>query len=263
MTYDWEGTLNIQPRTAAWFDEIDRRFLESAYYANGATGNPFGRFLSPELVNGKIVLEIGCGMGTHAEMLIRAGARLVAVDQTRFAIESVRRRLSLRQLDGTVLPQDAENLAFRDSSFDVVWTWGVIHHSRSTERCVEEIARVLKPGGRAMVMMYYRPSLVYYVHCGLIRGILMGRLLRQKLAEIYEESTDGFYARTFTKAELRELLANRFRDITISVVGLKAELYPIPRSAAKVAIERWTPDWLANAILRRVGSMVVVEAVRR
>jgi SAM-dependent methyltransferase len=263
MTYDWEGTLNIQPRTVEWFDEIDRRFLESAYYAKTEAGNPFGRYLSPELVNGKSVLEIGCGMGTHAELLIRNGARLVAVDQTRFAIESVQRRLSLKQLEATVMPQDAEKLAFRDGSFDVVWTWGVIHHSRSTERCVEEIARVTKPGGRVMIMVYYRPSLVYYLHCGLIRGILMGQLLRRHLAQIYEDSTDGFYARTFTKAELRTLLSNRFRDIRISVVGLKAELYPIPRCAAKVAIERRTPDWLANAILKRAGSMVVVEAVRR
>ncbi|HXP85611.1 MAG TPA: class I SAM-dependent methyltransferase [Bryobacteraceae bacterium] len=262
MIYDWEGTLNIKPRTAAWFDEIDRRFLESAYYAKTETGTPFGRFLSPELVNGKTVLEIGCGMGTHAEMLIRNGAHLVAVDQTWFAIESVQRRLALKQLDATVLPQDAESLAFRDGSFDVVWTWGVIHHSRSTERCVEEIARVLKPGGRVMIMVYYRPSLVYYLHCGVIRGILMGQLLRRRLAEIYEDSTDGFYARTFTKSELQKLLSNCFRDIKISVVGLKAELYPIPRCAPKVAIERRTPDWLANGILRRVGSMVVVEAVR-
>jgi SAM-dependent methyltransferase len=263
MTYDWERTLNIKPRTSEWFDEIDRRFLESAYYAKTETGNPFGRYLSPELVNGKSVLEIGCGMGTHAEMLIRNGARLVAVDQTPFAIESVRRRLSLKQLDAAVMRQDAEKLAFRDGSFDVVWTWGVIHHSRSTEQCVEEIARVLKPGGRVMIMVYYRPSLVYYFHCGVIRGILMGRLLRQGLAEIYEDSTDGFYARTFTKTELKTLLSNRFRDIQISVVGLKAELYPIPRCAAKVAIEHRTPDWLANAILKRAGSMVVVEAVRR
>jgi ubiquinone/menaquinone biosynthesis C-methylase UbiE len=173
-------------------------------------------------------------MGTHAELLARKGARLVTIDQTAFAVGSAHRRLSLRHLDAMIVRQDAEKLAFRDGSFDTIWSWSVIHHSHSTEQCVGEIARVLKPGGRVMIMMYYRPSLVYCLHCGLIRGVLMGQLFRRRLA-----------------------------DIRISIVGLKAELYPIPRCAAKIGLERRTPDWLANGILKHVGSMVVVEAVRR
>ena len=47
------------------------------------------------------------------------------------------------------------------------------------------------------MLVYYRPCAVYYLHCGLIRGVLMGRLLRKTLHEIYEDSTDGFYARIF------------------------------------------------------------------
>ncbi len=262
MTYDWEKTLQIGPGTLGWYDEIDRRFLESAYYAKGKDGRPFGRFLKPAFVAGKQVLEIGCGMGTHAEMLIRNGAYLTAVDQTTLAVESVRRRVDLKELDAEVLQQDAERLTLQNKIFDFVWTWGVIHHSRSTERCVDEIARVLKPGGRLMMMVYYRPSLAYYLHCGLIRGIFMGQLLRHSLDEIYVDSSDGFYARVFTKPELHALLSKYFHSLQISVVGLKAELYPIPRNRFKVALERLTPDWLAEAILGRFGSMVVVEGIR-
>jgi ubiquinone/menaquinone biosynthesis C-methylase UbiE len=262
MTYDWEKTLEISPGTAQWYDEIDRRFSESAYYALGRGGQPFGRFLEPELVDGKQVLEIGCGMGTHAEMLIRSGASLTAIDQTSTAVESTRRRLTLRQLNGQVLQQDAEKLTFPDQTFDTVWTWGVIHHSRSTERCVTEIGRVLKPGGRLMMMVYYRPSLVYYLHCGLIRGIALGGFLRHSLSEIYVTSSDGFYARVFSKSELRELLKPHFHSLRITIVGIKAELYPIPRSRFKINLERITPDWLARTVLGRFGSMVVVEGVR-
>jgi len=50
--------------------------------------------------------------------------------------------------------------------------------------------------------------------------------------------------------------------LQITVVGLKAELYPIPRNSFKIALERVTPDWLAKAILGKFGSMVVVEAIR-
>jgi 2-polyprenyl-3-methyl-5-hydroxy-6-metoxy-1,4-benzoquinol methylase len=262
MTYDWEKTLQIDPGTLKWYDEIDRRFLDSAYYAAGQNGQPFGRFLKPDFVSGKQVLEIGCGMGTHAEMLLRNGARLTAIDQTALAVESTRRRLELKQLDARVLQQDAEKLTLPDRSFDVVWTWGVIHHSSSTEQCVSEISRVLRPGGRLMMMVYYRPSLVVYLHCGLIRGVLLGQLLRQSLHQIYVNATDGFYARVFSKSELRALLAREYHSLQITVVGLKAELYPIPRNSLKIALERMTPDWLARAILGEFGSMVVVEAIR-
>lgn len=262
MTYDWEKTLQIKPGSRNWYQEIDRRFLESAYYAQGENGTPFGRYLHPEIVRGKKVLEIGCGMGTHAEMLVRAGADFTAIDQTEFAVSATRNRLELLQKGGQVVRQDAEHLAFSNNSFDFVWTWGVIHHSNSTERCVAEIARVLKPGGRLMMMVYYRPSLVYYLHCALIRGILMGQLLRKPLQRIYVEASDGFYARVFNKPELRRLVRPYFQELQISVVGLKAELFPIPRNRLKLMLERLTPDWLANLVLGRFGSMVVIEAVR-
>jgi SAM-dependent methyltransferase len=262
MTYDWEQTLQIQPGSREWYQEIDRRFLESAYYAKGKDGVPFGRFLRPEFIRGKRVLEIGCGMGTHAEMLVAAGARLTAIDQTQFAAMATKNRFDLMRLGASVVRQDAELLAFADDSFDFVWTWGVIHHSSSTERCVSEVARILKPGGRFMMMVYYRPSLVYYLHCGLIRGVLLGQIFRKPLQQIYVDSSDGFYARVFTKPELRRLLGASFQDLRISVVGLKAELFPLPRTAFKLILERLTPDWLARLILGHAGSMVVVEAAR-
>ena len=263
MTYDWEQTLQIQPGSGDWYREIDRRFLDSAYYAKSRDGAAFGRFLHPEFIRGKRVLEIGCGMGTHAEMLVRAGADFTAIDQTGFAAMATKRRLDLLQRGGQVLRQDAESLAFAGNSFDLVWTWGVIHHSTSTERCVAEIARVLKPGGRLMMMVYYRPSLVYYLHCGLIRGVLMGQLLRKPLQKIYVDASDGFYARVFNKPELRRLVGAYFQNPKITVVGLKAELYPLPRTGFKLMLERFTPVWLANMVLGRCGSMVVIEAVRK
>ena len=86
MTYDWEKTLDLQPGSREWFNEIDRRFLSSAYFANDSSGLPFGRFLHPEFIEGRDVLEIGCGMGTHASLLARSGARLSAVDLTERAV---------------------------------------------------------------------------------------------------------------------------------------------------------------------------------
>jgi ubiquinone/menaquinone biosynthesis C-methylase UbiE len=263
MTYDWEATLDLQPGSREWFDEVDRRFLSSAYFAHGSTGLPFGRFLHPEFIADKDVLEIGCGMGTHASLLARSGARFTTIDLTERAVETKRRRFELFGLSGRIERADAEDLPFADASFDFVWSWGVIHHSSRFERCLAEAARVLRPGGRLMLMVYYRPSIVYYLNCGLIRGVLLGQLLRKSLHQIYVDSSDGFYAHVFNRHELESLLSASFSQIELNVVGLKAELFPIPRTRFKEALEGLTSDWLASAILGRWGSMIVAEAKRK
>jgi 2-polyprenyl-3-methyl-5-hydroxy-6-metoxy-1,4-benzoquinol methylase len=263
MTYDWERTISVEKFSAAWYDEIDLRFFRSAYYAQRDGSPPFSAFIPEDALRGKRVLEIGCGMGTHAELLTRRGARLTAIDQTAFAVEATTRRLKMKGLAHDVRQVDAEILPLPEHEFDIVWSWGVIHHSRSTEAIVANIVRVLKPGGSLHFMVYYRPSLVYWLHCGFIRGVLMGQLLRKDLKEIYVDNTDGFFARTFTKAEIRQLLGDRFEPPRFTVIGQKAELYPIPRTSFKAALEDITPNWFAYRILGRWGSMIYIEAIRK
>src|SRR5262249_16996253 len=148
---------------------------------------------------------------------------------TQEAVAFTKRRFQLFELNANIQQADCENLPFPDASFDTVWSWGVIHHSSETERCLNEITRVLRPGGRVMLMVYYKPSIVYYIHSGFIRGILGGQLFRHSLPEIYVKSSDGFYARVFTKKELRAIFEPSYEQIRLSVAGLKAELLPIPR----------------------------------
>src|SRR5205085_6810649 len=127
----------------------------------------------------KDVLEIGCGTGVHARLLAEAGAKLTAIDLTPTAVELTRRRLELSGLQADVREADAEQLPFDDASFDFIWSWGVIHHSAHTERVVEELARVLRPGGRLELMIYHRSSVTYWIQYQLIRGVFGGRLLRE------------------------------------------------------------------------------------
>jgi ubiquinone/menaquinone biosynthesis C-methylase UbiE len=263
MTYDWENTMRLPAGSREWYEEIDRRFLAVSYFAKGEDGRPFGRFMKPEPLKGKDVLEVGCGMGTHASMLARAGARLTAIDLTERAVAATKRRFELFNLDGVIQQADAENLPFASASFDCVWSWGVIHHSNRFESCLSEIGRVLRSGGRLLLMVYYRPSIAYYVNNGLIRGVLMAQLLRKSLQQIYVDSGDGYYARVFNKRELHERLSRDFTNVKLSVVGLKAELFPIPRTQFKVTLEAATPDAVASAVLGRWGSMIVAEATRQ
>jgi SAM-dependent methyltransferase len=249
-----------------WFAEIDRRFHRAAFTAHGDGGPdaaPFGRYLTAAGVQGADVLEIGCGMGTHTQLLAQAGARLVAIDLTRQAVEMTQRRCALLGLGADVLRGDAESLPFADASFDLVWTWGVLHHSSSFERCLAEVTRVLRPGGRLFMMVYHRRSLIYHVHNVLIRGILRGGRLRKSFAEIYDDNMDGAYARMFSVGEMAGLLAPDYVQADIHVTGQKAELLPIPASRAKRRLEQRIPDSLAARVLSRWGFFLVVDAVRR
>src|SRR3712207_5143608 len=115
------------------------------------------------------VLEVGCGLGTDGAQFARAGAAYTGVDLTEAAVQLARRRFELEGLPGEFRVADAERLDFADDSFDLVYSHGVLHHTPDTARAVREIHRVLRPGGRAVVMLYHRDSYNYRVNIGLLR----------------------------------------------------------------------------------------------
>src|ERR687883_951599 len=125
------------------------------------------------------VLEIGCGLGTDGAQFARAGADYTGVDLTDAAVSLARRNFELQNLAGEVRTADAENLDFPDASFDLVYSHGVLHHTPDTERAVREVHRVLKPGGRAVVMLYHRDSYNYRVNIRVLRR-LGAHLLRSE-----------------------------------------------------------------------------------
>src|SRR5882724_1889826 len=115
------------------------------------------------------VLEIGCGLGTDGAQFALAGADYTGVDLTDASIDLARRRFELFELSGSFQTADAENLEFADESFDVVYSHGVLHHTPDTAGAVREIHRVLRPGGRAVVMLYHRDSYNYRINISLLR----------------------------------------------------------------------------------------------
>lgn len=118
---------------------------------------------------GRDVLEVGCGLGTDAVSFARAGAVYTGVDLTEASIELVRRRFGYENLKGTLRTADAEALPFPDASFDMVYSHGVLHHTPDTGRAINEVHRVLRPGGTAMVMLYHKNSYNYYVNIMTLR----------------------------------------------------------------------------------------------
>jgi SAM-dependent methyltransferase len=124
---------------------------------------------------GRDVLEAGCGIGTDAVQFARAGARYTGIDFSPTALELARLRPELA--DATLVQASVVPLPFPDASFDLVYSNGVIHHIPETGRAIAEFHRVLRPGGTAIVMVYHRASLNFYVSIMVIRRLLAGLLL--------------------------------------------------------------------------------------
>ena len=104
------------------------------------------------------VLDIGCGNGYVLYQYARHGAEVTGVDLTRTAVELSRKRFAVSGMSGEFLEVDGNRLPFADASFDIVCSMGVLHHVSNPRPMVDEIFRVLRPGGRLIVMLYHRHS---------------------------------------------------------------------------------------------------------
>lgn len=259
MSYDWRHPRFLREGTPEYFDDIDRRLFAAAFFAQPEGGTPFSDLIDFSSLAGKDVLEVGCGLGSHAELLSRAGCHLYAVDITRRATRLSRQRLRSRPLPGSVVQADGEVLPFVDQSFDFVWSWGVLHHFPESESAIQEILRVLRPGGRVSLMVYYHHSLVHWINIILVRGILMGQLLFHSLPDLRRKYSDGLLVRFYRRQELTTLLASACVEIETRVFGQLTELLPLPRRLRDPLV-RFIPRPWSQAILRRWGSFLWVTA---
>jgi SAM-dependent methyltransferase len=227
--------------------------------------------------DGLKVLEIGCGLGTDGAQFAKAGADYTGVDLTEAAIELARKRFELFGLQGNFQVVDAEQLTFPDESFDLVYSHGVLHHTPDINASVHEIHRVIRPGGRAIVMLYHRGSYNYRVGIRLLRRAGAGLLksdagiklinvltgepvdaLQERAAimgstndemsaeQLLNESTDGAgnpLARVYSRREARELFKD-FAKVELCAYFLNKRFIPIignllPRAVESALASRW------------------------
>jgi ubiquinone/menaquinone biosynthesis C-methylase UbiE len=182
--------------TRAYYDQIEARRYELEPFIH-----QFGQF---SRTSGQDVLEIGVGVGTDHVQFARSGARLHGIDLTDRGVELVRQRLALEELTSDLRVADAESLPFADASFDVVYSWGVLHHTPDTPRAMAEAVRVLRPGGRLCVMVYARHAWVSY-GLWLRNGPLSKRPLRS-IADVLYHHMESLGTKGYTKRELGAML---------------------------------------------------------
>ena len=235
--------ISFPEGTREFFEEVERQRFEGDDFMRQLVG--FERW------RGRRVLEVGCGLGTDLLQFARGGAHVIGTDLTEHATRLTRQRLSLDGLPGTAFVADAERLPFANDSFDLVYSWGVIHHTPDTATAASEIVRVCRPGGRVAVMVYHRRSL-FALQAWVVYGLLRGRPGRS-LADVIAEHVESPGTKAYTPREAARLFAE-LRDLRVRPV--------VTRYDVRVGRRAFLPRWVRTLVPPGLGWFLVVTGTK-
>jgi SAM-dependent methyltransferase len=180
----------------------------------------------PELVDftaygGKRLLEVGCGVGIDLIRFARGGAVVTGVDLADVSVALAQKNFEQSGLVADLCVMNGEALRFDDDIFDVVYAHGVFQYTANASNMVNELHRVLRPGGEAIFMVYNKYSWLS---------------LMSKIMHVGLEHADAPVLNKYSIAEFKELLSpfsnfrivpERFPVETRLHQGLKAFMYNI------------------------------------
>lgn len=222
-------------------------------------------FAQFEHSKGRSILEIGVGMGAdHLEFARGRPALLTGIDLTSRALGHTYGRLVDHGFTPRLVQADAECLPFRNAAFDVVFSWGVLHHTPDIVSAIAEIHRVLTAGGHARIMLYHRQSVTVDM-LWLRYALAAGRPWRARSAVVaeYLESpgTQAFTRRgaerlfrTFTSVQVRTQLT--FTDLLEGAAGQRHQ------GVLLNSARRLWPRRLLRACARNRGFNLLIDAVK-
>ena len=260
MTYDW---TEDKPKKIDlnFFKTIDKRFTNSIQKIFDNEKYFIENFLKKKELKKLNVLEIGTGMGCHSEILSKNSKKFTGIDITITASKITKKRFKIKKIKGLIHKMDAEKLTFKNNTFDLIWSWGVIHHSSNTEKILNQMHRVLKPGGQAVIMIYYKSWWSYYVFGFFFYGILKRDFLRYKnIFDIINSHSDGAIARFYSINEWNFLIKRNKLDIEYNkIFGLKSDIFPIPKGKIKNLLISLTPSFIFKFLITKLsmGSFLV------
>jgi 2-polyprenyl-3-methyl-5-hydroxy-6-metoxy-1,4-benzoquinol methylase len=227
-----------------YFDEVEARkyFVESH----------ISRFAEFEKWRGKKVLEVGCGIGTDTISFARAGAHVTAVDLTEKSLAVARQRAQVFGFEDRIrfIQANAEKLSetVPVEQYDLVYSFGVIHHTPNPGRVLDEIRKYVGPGSTLKVMVYHTWSWkVLWIMC------TYGKFQFWKVSKLtaeYAEAQEGCpVAYTYTRSSGRKWLA----DHGFKTTGLMVDHifpYRIPDYTKYVYKKVWYFRWMPKALFR-------------
>jgi 2-polyprenyl-3-methyl-5-hydroxy-6-metoxy-1,4-benzoquinol methylase len=244
--------------TREYFDEVTaRRYFVEPHIPS------FAQF---ERWQGKRVLEIGCGIGTDTISFARHGALVTAVDLSEKSLDVARKRAEVYGLQDRIAfyRANAEELTARVpvEPFDLVYSFGVIHHTPHPERVLEQIRRYVRPGSTIKLMVYHRRSWkVLWIVLRYGKGQFWR--LAEHVARHSEAQTGCPITYTYSRKGMERLLGNHGFHLTDTQVN---HIFPyriadyVEYRYQKVWYFRWMPQGLFDALQRRYGWHLCVTA---
>lgn len=247
--------------TREYFDEVETRKYRVEPHIPAFADFPRWK--------GKRVLEMGCGIGTDTINFARAGARVTAVDLSARSLEVARRRAEVFGVGDRIEfhAANGEELSrvLPPAEYDLIYSFGVIHHTPHPARVVAELRRFARPGGTLKVMVYHRRS---WKVLGIVSTQGRGRFwkLPELVAAHSEAQTGCPVTHVYDRAEGRRLLERagfRVTDVRVEHVFP----YRIPDYVEYRYVRewyfRWMPDRLFRAFERRFGWHLLMTAEAR
>lgn len=238
-----------------YFDEVEARkyFVEPH----------IPQFAQFEKWQGKRVLEIGCGIGTDTVNFARAGAHVTAVDLSETSIEIARQRVGLYGLSNVrFYCGNAEELSsfLPVEPFDLVYSFGVIHHTPNPCRIIEQLRKYSMPGTTLKVMVYHRYS---WKACEIL--FREGRGAFWKLPELLQRYSEAQTGSPVTYTYTRRSVRNLLRGFKVDSVSME-HIFPyrvadyIEYRYMKVWYFRYLPKPVFEWLERRAGWHLCVTA---
>ena|SRR5215469_2285976 len=230
--------------TKEYFDQVEARKYFVEPHIPG-----FAEF---ERWQGKKVLELGCGIGTDTINFARHGALVTAVDLSEKSIELARKRSAVFGLEGQIqfYGGNAEELTqfVPVEAYDLIYSFGVIHHTPYPGKVVEEMRKFARPGTTVKIMVYHRRS---WKVAAILANEGKGQLwkLRELVAKNSEAQTGCPITYTYTRREGRKLLEGcGFRVCKARVEHIFP--YHIPDYIQYRYIKEWYFAWMPDSLFR-------------
>lgn len=237
-----------------FFDRIDNEF----YSWNNPLHKkkPFDKIFPYEKYKNKKVLEIGCGLGTMLMNWSKNGSECTGVDLNPTSVTQSKKRFEIHNIDADIRLEDANNLTFDNESFDYVWSWGVLHHSPNLELSINELFRVLKPGGEFGIMLYNRESLYQWYMTDYIEGFLHRESKFLSPLDLNSRYGDGHkeegnpHTWPITKKEGLSILKKFSKNVSVDILGTDLDC------VLKLLIpgfSSFVPKFIVKALARSLG----------
>lgn len=249
-------SLGIMETTAENLRRFDDAYLSIYPY--------LGDYVANEGLQGKKILEIGLGYGTlFGKVLATTDCEYYGLDIAEGPVAMMRYRLSLLGRSGRERVQvgSALDIPYKNECFDYVYSIGCLHHTGNLPQAVEEVHRILKKGGKAIVMLYNRHSFRQCVHVPFIRLCTLflrgGSDFKERVRALYDQNVNGEVAphtEYISQAEARKLFKH-FEKVKIDIRNF--DDYTLAKS--RLGLRR---EWLLNNVARIMGLDLYITATK-